>query len=104
MVDMVLLAFLPSEDALAWPGTLGLVGPLDNPRRFGQWILGVTTATCLIRQDSCLRTIVKPLWQLPPSESKKPFNTSRTKNVALKLPKISLTKGYFGQFKGKFGR
>ena len=46
------------------------------------------------------RTIVKPLWQLAPSEAKKPSNISRTKNVALKLPKISLTKGYFGQFKG----
>ena len=32
--------------------------------------------------------------------SKKPSNISRTKNVALKLPKISITKGYFGQFKG----
>ena len=32
--------------------------------------------------------------------SKKLSNISRTKNIALKLPKISLTKGYFGQFKG----
>ena len=32
--------------------------------------------------------------------SKKPSNISRTKNVALKLPKVSLTRGYFGQFKG----
>ena len=31
--------------------------------------------------------------------SKKPSNISQTKNVALKLPKISLTKRYFGQFK-----
>ena len=36
--------------------------------------------------------------------SKKPSNISRTKNVALKLLKISLTKGYFGQFKGYFGQ
>ena len=32
--------------------------------------------------------------------SKKPSNISRTKTVAFKLPKISLTKEYFGQFKG----
>ena len=35
--------------------------------------------------------------------SKKPSNISRTKNVALKIPRyplLSLTKGYFGQFKG----
>ena len=36
--------------------------------------------------------------------SKKPSNISRTKNVALKLPKICLTKGYSGQFKGYFGQ
>ena len=36
--------------------------------------------------------------------SKKPSSISRTKNVALKLLKISLTKGYFGQFKGYFGQ
>ena len=118
-----------------------------------------------------IRTIVKPLWQLPPSEAKNPpirsrpgnpnqrkgqnekfmnfghfcefwcfslgkqarftlnfcsgtplrkvheltffglvcrghswSNISRTKNVALKLPKISLTKGYFWQFKGYLGQ
>ena len=44
---------------------------------------------------------MKRVWQLPPSEAKRPSNISRTKNVlALKLPRISLTKGYFGQFKG----
>ena len=32
--------------------------------------------------------------------SKRTFKISRTKNVGLKLPKISLTKGYFGQVKG----
>ena len=32
--------------------------------------------------------------------SRKPSNISQAKNVALKLPKIALTKGYFGQFKG----
>ena len=36
--------------------------------------------------------------------SKKASNISRTENVALKLPKICLTKEYFGQFKGYFGQ
>ena len=63
------------------------------------WALWVSNFTA-VKELKMVRTIVKPLWQLPPSEAKKPSNISRTKNVALKLPKICLTKGYFGQFKG----
>ena len=44
-----------------------------------------------------IRTIVKPLWRLPPSEAKKPSKISRTKIVALQLPKTSLSKGYQDQ-------
>ena len=46
--------------------------------------------------------IVKPLWQLPPSETKNLQHFPNKKNVAFKLPKISLkkNKGYLGQFKG----
>ena len=49
------------------------------------------------------KTIVKPLWRLPPRKQKPhqlSANISRTKNVTLKLPKISFLKGYLGQFKG----
>ena len=45
------------------------------------------------------RTIVKPLWQLPPSEAKKKPTFPEQKNVALKLPKISLAKGYLGNLR-----
>ena len=40
---------------------------------------------CKQKASNCKqkRSIVKPLWQLPPSEAKKPSNISRTKNVAL---------------------
>ena len=56
-----------------------------------------------------LRTIVKPLWRLPPSEAQKTLrsstNISQTKNVALKSPKISLkNKGYFGDLRATFLR
>ena len=47
-----------------------------------------------------LRTIVKPLWPTTPKTQKKAKMTQDRKIVALKLPKISLSKGYFGQFKG----
>ena len=86
---------------------------LSFPERAKNWyklhLIGITSCTChgakcggynRVDLSFYARTIVKPLWQLPPSEAKKPSNISRTKNVALKLPKISLTKGYFGQFKG----
>ena len=53
------------------------------------------------------RTIVKPLWRLPPSKAKtlrSSTNISQTKNVALKSPKISLIKGYFGDLRATFLR
>ena len=45
-------------------------------------------------------TIVKPLWPTTPKTQKKAKMTQDCKNTALKLPKMSLSKGYFGQFKG----
>ena len=63
--------------------------------------VGGLTLEPSIRSDSAIRTIVKPLWQLPPSEAKKPSNITQTRNIALQFPKISLkNKGYFGRFKG----
>ena len=47
-----------------------------------------------------VRTIVKPLRPTTPKTQKKAKMTQDCKNVALKLPKIFLSKGYFGQFKG----
>ena len=100
--------------------------------------LGKSGSDDRLREKGChggggvyFRTIVKPLWQLLPSEAKNPPTQkarktpekqllwqvfsgvsavfpavfrllncdplgTRTKNLALKLPKISLTKGYFG--------
>ena len=49
-----------------------------------------------------LRTIVKPLWSTSTLGSKHPSHISQTKNVALKLPKISFTEGYLVQFKATF--
>ena len=42
----------------------------------------------------------KPLWPTTPKTQKTAKMTQDCNNVALQLPKISLSKGYFGQFKG----
>ena len=44
--------------------------------------------------------IIKPLWPTTPKMQKKAKMTQDCKSVALKLPKISLRKGCFGQLKG----
>ena len=73
--------------------------PSPRPDFLDPWVYGFYLVL--------VRTIVKPLWRLPPSDAKNRLvehQHSQTKNVALKSPKISLIKRYFGRFKGYFLR
>ena len=51
-------------------------------------------------QSPCIRTIVSPCDPQPPTRKRKKKMIQDCKNAALKLPKLSLSWGYFGQFKG----
>ena len=68
-----------------------------GPRESQSWMVQGNPPTLY------LRTIVKPLWQLLPSEAKNPPKmTQDCKNVALKLPKISLSRDILGNLRATF--